>query len=68
MAPPPIRFNLMNPVQNSYAQYQYYAAQNNFNATINQSQGPFRGFRGNRFGSMISQVVNSKPGCSSCGK
>lgn len=66
---PPIRLNLMNPVQNSYTQYQYYAAQNNFNAAaLNQSQGQFRGFRGSRFGSMISQVVNSKPGCSSCGK
>jgi len=34
--PRPIRLNLMNPVQNSYAQYQYYAAQNNFNAILNQ--------------------------------
>jgi hypothetical protein len=66
--PRPIRLNLMNPVQNSYAQYQYYAAQNNFNAILNQGQGQFRGFQGNRFGAMISQVINSKPGCSSCGK
>jgi hypothetical protein len=66
--PRPIRLNLMNPVQNSYAQYQYYAAQNNINTALNQGQGPFRGFGGNRFGAMISQVVNSKPGCSSCGK
>lgn len=66
--PRPIGLNLMNPVVNSYAQYQYYAAQNNFNTTLNQGQGPFRGIRNNRFGAMISQVVNSKPGCSSCGK
>jgi hypothetical protein len=65
---PPIRLNLMNPSGNSYAQYQYYASQNNFNTTLNQSQGQFRGFRGNRFGAMLAQVVNSKPGCSSCGK
>jgi len=66
---PPIRLNLMNPMGNSYAQYQYYVAQNNLNAVaLNQSQGHFRAFRGGRFGSMISQVVNSKPGCSFCGK
>jgi len=66
--PRPIGLNLMNPVVNSYAQHQYYAAQNNFNTMLNQSQGQFRGIRNNRFGAMISQVVNSKPGCSSCGK
>lgn len=69
---PPIRLNLLNPAGNSYVQYQYYAQNNNNNninnTLLNQSQGQFRGFRSGRFNGMIAQVVNSKPGCSSCGK
>jgi hypothetical protein len=64
---PPIRLNLLNPAGNSYVQYQYYATQNNLN-TAALNQGQFRGFHAGRFNGMIAQVVNSKPGCSSCGK
>jgi len=63
---PPIRMNILNPMGNAQI------AQHFFNQQQFQNQGPlqgqFRGTRPNRFSNMISQVVNSKPGCSFCGK
>ena len=62
-----IGLNLMRPDVNTYQRNNYAVASNNFNTFLNQGQ-KFSGFNANGFNSMISQVVNSKPGCSSCGK
>ena len=63
-----VGFNLMRPCGNTYQQYNYGGVPGtSINTFLNQGQ-QFRGFTANRFNGMISHVVNSKPGCSSCGK
>jgi len=63
---PPIRMNILNPTRNAHIPANFFSQEQLQNQV--PLQGQFRGFRANRFSNMISQVVNSKPGCSSCGK
>ena len=60
----PVGLNLMRPVGNPSS---YPAPANQINTMLNQGQGQGQ-LRGGRFNSMLSNIVNSKPGCSSCGK
>lgn len=58
----PVSLNLMRPVGNPNS---YSIPVNKMNTMLNQGQGQLRG---GRFNSMLTNIVNSKPGCSSCGK
>lgn len=66
--PQRIGLNLLNPQTNNN-NIHFLQMNNNIQQPIQNTQ--FRGLSYNNnfgFNSMISRVVNSKPGCSSCGK
>ena len=66
--PQRIRLNLLNPQFNNIQTIRMNSMSNlNNNNSFNQNT-QFRGFPVGRFNGMISNIVNSKPGCGACGK
>jgi|UniRef100_A0A6C0D9A0 hypothetical protein len=65
--PQRIRLNLLNPQFNNIQTIRMNSMSNINNNFFNQNT-QFRGFSAGRFNGMISSIVNSKPGCSACGK